>query len=65
MPLNDINQNRVCKLQQEFFNIYYRILMFAQVMGNKIHCHVVEDEYGARITNIQMYDSIRLVGNDA
>ena len=39
--------------------------MFAQVMGNKIHCHVVEDEYGARITNIQMYDSIRLVGNDA
>lgn len=33
-------------------------------MGNKIHCYVVDDEYGARITNIQMYDSIRLVENN-
>ncbi|CAB3992205.1 translation initiation factor eIF-2B subunit epsilon-like [Paramuricea clavata] len=34
------------------------IIINEEVMGNKIHCYVVDDEYGARITNLQMYDSI-------
>lgn len=28
-------------------------------MGNKIHCFLVDEEYGARVSNIEMYDSIR------
>ena len=56
MPLIWVHLICVDKLFKNF-----RILIFTQVMGNKIHCYVVDDEYGARITNIQMYDSIRLV----
>ncbi|XP_028397164.1 translation initiation factor eIF-2B subunit epsilon-like [Dendronephthya gigantea] len=34
------------------------IIINEEVMGNKIHSYVVDVEYGARVTNIQMYDSI-------
>lgn len=34
------------------------IIVNEEVMGNNLHCYVVDEEYGARITNIKMYDSI-------
>lgn len=30
-------------------------------MGNQIHCHVVKDEYAARVSNLHMYNAVRFV----
>ena len=30
-----------------------------QIFGNTIHLHVIEDEYAAGVSNLQMYDSVR------
>jgi hypothetical protein len=28
-------------------------------MGNQIHCHVIDDTYAARVSNLYMYDAVR------
>jgi hypothetical protein len=30
-----------------------------QILGHTIHQHVIEDEYAARVSNLQMYDALR------
>ena len=30
-------------------------------MGNQIHYHIVKDEYAARVSNLHMYNAVRLV----
>ena len=38
---------------------------YFQILGNTIHVSVVEEQYAARVSNLQMYDSIRLEPNSA
>ncbi|XP_046843954.1 translation initiation factor eIF-2B subunit epsilon-like isoform X2 [Xenia sp. Carnegie-2017] len=35
------------------------IIINEEVMGNKIHCFLVDEEYGARVSNIEIKDVIR------
>eukprot|EP00112_Aurelia_sp_Birch-Aquarium-sp1_P007013 Seg1766.1 transcript_id=Seg1766.1/GoldUCD/mRNA.D3Y31 product="Translation initiation factor eIF-2B subunit epsilon" protein_id=Seg1766.1/GoldUCD/D3Y31 len=36
------------------------ILINEEIMGNQVHCHVVEEEYAARVSNLHMYNAISL-----
>ncbi|ESP01810.1 hypothetical protein LOTGIDRAFT_225095, partial [Lottia gigantea] len=34
------------------------ILINEEILGNTIHLHVIQDEYAARVSNLQMYDAV-------
>eukprot|EP00795_Rhopilema_esculentum_P005217 gene5217-355_t len=36
------------------------ILINEEIMGNQIHCHIIKDEYAARVSNLHMYNAISL-----
>uniref|UniRef100_A0A8K9VBB3 Translation initiation factor eIF2B subunit epsilon n=1 Tax=Oncorhynchus mykiss TaxID=8022 RepID=A0A8K9VBB3_ONCMY len=36
------------------------ILVNEEILGNQIHLYVTQDGYGARVSNLQMYDSVSL-----
>eukprot|EP00794_Sanderia_malayensis_P012839 gene12839-14159_t len=36
------------------------ILINEEIMGNQIHCHIIEDEYASRVSDLHMYNAISL-----
>eukprot|EP01135_Chromosphaera_perkinsii_P012451 Nk52_evm62s2657 gene=Nk52_evmTU62s2657 len=39
-------------------NDFIRGVLVDEILGNKIHVHVLKDEYAARVSNLKMYDAV-------